>query len=106
MALRLFRGAFFVDGLVRSQFLFQSGLNNGKKAPSTNFQASEKFQEPSPKTCTSVIEVWSLMFLWCLELGFWSFRSHVVFDFGIRANSPPIELAEQDGGGRKIGIER
>src|ERR1035441_8718106 len=106
MALRLFRGAIFVCSLVRSQFLFQSGLNNGGKTPSTNFQAPEKFQGPSSKACTSVIEVWRLMFLWCLEVGAWNFRCHVVFDFGIRANSPPIELAEQSGGGGKVGIER
>jgi hypothetical protein len=50
-------------------------MNN--KAPSSKLQAPEKLQTPSFKMGLSQFEglfgAWSLMFLWTLELGPWSF---------------------------------
>jgi hypothetical protein len=43
------------------------------KTPSTNIQAPEKFQASSSKNRERTIEVWSLVLLWMLELGAWSF---------------------------------
>jgi hypothetical protein len=46
------------------------------KTPSTNIQAPEKLQTSSFKTndCrTLALGVWSLVFLWMLELGIWNF---------------------------------
>jgi outer membrane lipoprotein-sorting protein len=45
------------------------------KAPNSKIQAPEKLQEPSSKQFRSVtcFRNWSLVFLWCLVLGVWSF---------------------------------
>src|SRR5256885_24043 len=44
-----------------------------KKAPSTKLQAPTKLQTPSSKIRSTVFGVWSLVFLWSLVLGIWSF---------------------------------
>src|SRR2546423_14865880 len=46
-----------------------SKAKHGKKdqAPSTKLQRSSKFQAPTPHLRS--LDVWSLVFLWCLELG-------------------------------------
>jgi hypothetical protein len=44
--------------------------------PSANIQAPEKFQIPNTRPrMTFHIGAWLLMFLWCLDVGCWSFRA-------------------------------
>jgi hypothetical protein len=51
-------------------------LNMGKN-PNPNIQAPEKFQAPSNNANrVRWFEAWSLVFLWMLELGCWSFLSY------------------------------
>jgi hypothetical protein len=48
------------------------------KAPSTKLQHPENFQAPNINKAASQFGAWSLVLLWSLEVGAWSFSRFII----------------------------